>query len=132
MTTPRIGPSSVPMPPMITMNIIATTQLGPKANDGATYSVAVKLTAPARPHPAPELTNAMKRCHLERSRGEEEAVASEPDEHLPSHGHEPGVAGEQVPHLCHREHQHRLGQEALGALADQPGRRDDEEAENEG
>ena len=31
MMTPRIGPSSVPMPPMITMIIIATTQFGSNA-----------------------------------------------------------------------------------------------------
>ena len=36
MIVPRIGPSSVPMPPISTMNIIATTQFGSKANDGAT------------------------------------------------------------------------------------------------
>src|SRR5262245_13417652 len=61
MTVPTIGPSRVPIPPIKTMNIIATTQLGSNAKPGATYSVALKLTAPASPVPAADTTNAMKR-----------------------------------------------------------------------
>ena len=61
MRLPRIGPSSVPIPPMSAMNIMATTQFGSKANEGATYKVALKLTAPARPVPAADTTKAMNR-----------------------------------------------------------------------
>src|SRR5215510_13954860 len=57
MTVPTIGPSRVPIPPIKTMNIIATTQLGSNAKPGATYSVALKLTAPASPVPAADTTN---------------------------------------------------------------------------
>ena len=40
---PTIGPSSVPMPPMITMKIIATTQLRSKPVVTVMNSTALKL-----------------------------------------------------------------------------------------
>ena len=47
MTAPTIGPETVPIPPMITMNTIETVQSMPNADDGRTDPLLRKKSPPA-------------------------------------------------------------------------------------
>jgi hypothetical protein len=54
---PRIGPSIVPSPPMITANAISAVHCTPNTALGCTMSWLMASSPPAAPQPAPAMTN---------------------------------------------------------------------------
>ena len=64
---PTIGPSIVPIPPMMVANAISAVHWMLNTALGCTWSWLIASTAPAAPQPAPATTNTPSRARLTRT-----------------------------------------------------------------